>query len=164
MRWPLRLQESKDFCLISNRNFLPVPSKSTGRSAWSKTCWRFSLSFGLQCLLSLISLLVLALDAQNTLKRLVKSFIHHLDAQDMSAGLHIRLYHGFMRKMVFYIQYNQKGTTASFCKKNKNPIFLYTVIQTIWLAFIEVWWYMAFFSRFYLNCSISRGSWHWSAI
>lgn len=45
MHWPLSLEESKDFCPISNRNFLPVPSKSAGRSCMIKYALTISIEF-----------------------------------------------------------------------------------------------------------------------
>lgn len=161
MHWPLSLEESKDFCPISNRNFLPVPSKSAGRSCMIK--YALTISIGFWFTVSAVSYFS------------SRSWFGHTEHIKESLQIcytsprcsRLRAAHSalpqFQEKDGLFYSLSSERHHSIFLLK-KNPISLYAVIQTIWLAFIGVWWYMAFFSRWSLNCSRRTGSWHWSAI
>lgn len=119
MHWPLRLEESKDFCPISNRNFLPVPSKSAGRSCMIKYALTIFIEFWFT--MSAVSYFSSCSCFRHTehIKESLQICYTSPRCSRYVCGLHILLYHGFVRKMVYYIQYHQKGTTASFTKKKE---------------------------------------------
>lgn len=119
MHWPLRLEESKDFCPISNRNFMHAPSKSAGRSCMIK--YALSIFIGFWFTMSAVSYFSSCSCFRHTehIKESLQTFYTSPRCSRYVCRLHILVYHGFMRKMVYYIQYHQKDTTASFYKKKK---------------------------------------------